>query len=136
MDPATLRVGLQGLALQGYTSGFLDLVVTPPRLTAHPGQKPRAYSLARLQVESEQEVMTLVGKQTKIDGALRCHVLQCLDGTRDRDQIVQELLPRCTAESTDLPPPLRQAADLPAALSTFVDETIANLSRMALFQPE
>jgi cyclopropane fatty-acyl-phospholipid synthase-like methyltransferase len=136
MDPATLRAGLRGLALQGYTSGFLDLVVTPPRLTAHPGQKPRAYSLARLQAESAQDVMTLVGKQTKIEGALRCQLLRSLDGTRDRDQIVRELLPHCAPDRPDLPPELRNAPDLPAALSAFVDETISKLSRTALFQPE
>jgi hypothetical protein len=136
MDPATLRAGLRGLALQGYTSGFLDLVVTPPHLTAHPGQKPRAYSLARLQTESVREVMTLVGKQTKIEGALRCRLLQSLDGTRDRNQIVQELLPHCAPDSPDLPPELRDAPDLPAALLAFVDETISKLSRMALFEPE
>ena len=136
MDPAQLRAGLKGLALQGYTSGFLDLVVTPPRLTAHPGPQPRAYSLARLQAERAPAVMTLVGKQTNIEGALRRQLLQSLDGTRDRDQLVQELLPLCASDGPDLPPPLRQAADLPAALAAFVDETISDLSKLALFQPE
>jgi hypothetical protein len=63
-------------------------------------------------------------------------LLRSLDGTRDRDQLVQELLPLCSPDSPDLPPQLRQASDLPAALAAFVDETISNLSRMALFQPE
>lgn len=136
MDPAHIREGLKRLAYQGYGAGFLDLAATPPRVTASPGEKPRAFDLARLQAASGAEVTSLVGKSANIEDSFTRQVLRLLDGSRTRADICRELLPLCLPGSPDQPPELRAVPDVAAALPALVDESIAKLIQLALFEPE
>jgi len=136
MDPAQIREGLKRLAYQGYGAGFLDLAVTPTRASTAPGEKPRAFELARLQAANGPEVTSLVGKSAKIEEVFTRRLLQRLDGSRTRADVCRELLPLCAPGCPDQPPQLRDAPDLAAALPALVDECIVKLTQMALFEPE
>jgi methyltransferase-like protein/2-polyprenyl-3-methyl-5-hydroxy-6-metoxy-1,4-benzoquinol methylase len=115
--------------LQACIAGLLVLHVSPPACAATPGQRPEVSKLARLQVRDGLPVTSLRHQTLGIDDPIGRHLLQLLDGTRDRDAIVDALAAFVSASaetpSTYEPASLRQS--LAVNLSVKLDE-LANLA--------
>lgn len=82
---------LADLLLKIYASGLLELHVVPARFTLEASERPRAYSLARLQAESGSLVTTLKHTTVELDDDLGRGLVTLLDGTRDRAALLKDL---------------------------------------------
>jgi SAM-dependent methyltransferase len=109
---------LADLLLKIYASGLLELHVVPSRFTLEASERPRAFSLARLQAGSESFVTTLLHSTVGLDDALGRRLVTLLDGTRDRASLLRDL----ASESSG---PL-QAEDL--------ERSLTGLARLALLE--
>lgn len=79
------------MILQGFCLGHVNLQLTPPVFTATLSEKPTAYPLARLQAESSNMVTNARHEMITLNEFDR-RVLQDLDGTHDRNSIIQFLM--------------------------------------------
>jgi hypothetical protein len=72
-----------------FCAGGLGLVTTPYALTNAPGERPMASRVARAQVaRGAAEVSTLRHMQVRLEDALTLEFVAALDGTRDRQALV------------------------------------------------
>jgi SAM-dependent methyltransferase len=109
---------LADLLLKIYTSGLLELHLAPSRFTLEASERPRAFSLARLEAESGSLVTTLRHTTVELDDDLGRRLVTLLDGTRDRAALLKDL----ASESSV---PLR-AEDL--------ERSLTGLARLALLE--
>ncbi len=82
---------LAGLLLHIYASGLLELHVVPSRFTLEASERPRAFSLARIEAESGSLVTTRRHTTVELDDALGRRLVTLLDGTRDRSYLLKDL---------------------------------------------
>jgi SAM-dependent methyltransferase len=116
--PGASEALLADLLLKIYATGLVELHAAPSRFTLEAGVRPRAFSLARLQAESETFVTTLRHTTVGLDDALGRRLVTLLDGTRDRAALLKDL----ASESSG---PL-QAEDL--------ERSLTGLARLALLE--
>jgi SAM-dependent methyltransferase len=105
--------------LKSYACGLLDLHLVPSRFTLEPGEKPRAFSVARLQAQSGSLVTTLRHTTVEVGDLRGRRLISLLDGSRGRAALLRDLQ---TPE--DASPP--GAEDL--------ERNLTGLSRLALFE--
>lgn len=77
--------------LHCYAAGVIELRMQPPRLAGRPSVRPTASPLARLDAERGDLVTNLRHETLRVDDFLR-RLLRLLDGTRDRDALVDALV--------------------------------------------
>lgn len=70
------------------TADFAAVHALPPRMANRAGERPRASGVARFEVERQRIVTTLRHGNLRIDDPDGVRLLSLLDGTRDRDQLV------------------------------------------------
>ena len=88
VDEDTLAQFLLGT----FAAGMLELHTGPSRFTIEPGERPRAFSLARLEAAEGDQIITSMRHhciELRNDTARRALIL--LDGTRDRKALAREL---------------------------------------------
>jgi methyltransferase-like protein len=99
----------------GFMSAFrlrmLDLHAYMPRLTNHPGERPKTSPLIRLQARRGEVLTNLVHQAVKVEGQGE-RLLSLLDGRRTRTEL---------------------AAELNASLAE-IDEALGKLTRLALIE--
>lgn len=91
--PQFQEVGSQVLAeamLRCFLSNLVAFHVHPPRFTLEPGERPMASPLARLQAASSARLTNLRHRLLEL-GELDRIVLQCMDGSRDREALLDAL---------------------------------------------
>lgn len=124
-DETTLASDL----LQCYGSGLLDLHTTPDTFVTHPGDRPLAYALARLQAgRGNRQVTSLRHETVPIDDNL-ARLLALLDGRRSRKDIhaaVTDWVLRGPAGRG------RSRKELAGPVGERVDQTLAQLASAAL----
>ena len=79
------------LLLRAYAGGIVEFSVAPPRLVSRPSERPVASSLARLQSVEGTEVVNLRHFNIRVEDPLSRRLLQLLDGSRDRDALIDDL---------------------------------------------
>ena len=109
---------LADLLLKIYASGLLELHAVPSRFTLEASERPRAFSMARLQAGSDSFVTTLLHSTVGLDDALGRRLVTLLDGTRDRALLLKDL-------ASETSGPLR-AEDL--------ERSLTGLARLALLE--
>ena len=115
---ARLRVVL----LQAYLARIVMLQTTAPPLRAQPGERPRASPLARAQAAAGTAVVSsLLHANARLEGELEPRLLALLDGTRDRQTLVNTL---ASAGDDEIPP-------TPAR----VQEALERFASLGLLQP-
>jgi SAM-dependent methyltransferase len=112
------RAALSDALLRGFAANVVHLHACPPRLSRHPGDRPEASPLARLQAADGDFVTSLRHRSVRLDDELARRLVTLLDGTRDRAGLATALRPH-----TDL-----ADAELDAAL----EHALAGLARLAL----
>jgi SAM-dependent methyltransferase len=95
-----------------YAAGLVNLHLWEPDFTTTPGEKPRASALARYEVASQSRVTALRHNSIHMDDAVSARVLSLLDGSRDRDSLLETV-------NTSMPDAALTAAQLEAILSRF-----------------
>jgi methyltransferase-like protein len=91
---ALLEPGPSALAevvLFWYLNLLVDLQIQDSPFVLEPGPRPLASPLARLQAKSSTEVTSLRHHTVEVNGLDRA-ILELLDGTRDRQKLVAELI--------------------------------------------
>ena len=82
---------LGGLLYRAFAAGQFELHVSPPKLTAAIGERPKASFLARQQAQAGLVVTNLRHRSVSLkDDAVR-KFLMLVDGTRTADQLVSDL---------------------------------------------
>ncbi len=76
--------------LQAFLAGVLELHIHAPPLTLQPGRLPRAPEFARLQARAGNRVTNLRHEVVPLDDISR-HLLGLLDGSRDRETLVEAM---------------------------------------------
>ena len=98
---------LAEVLLQGYRVGLLELHTLPAQFAAVAGERPVASPLARLQAQQSPVVTTLRHSLVEVDDAIDRCVLVLLDGSRNRDALMEAVRAICgdgtvTAESLEV----------------------------------
>ena len=87
-EAETLSVAL----MRAYRSGFLHMHITPHQLTNAVSQYPSVSDLARQQLADSQSATNQLHVAMNFPDALSRHLVQSLDGTRDQEALVRELV--------------------------------------------
>lgn len=92
IEPSALARRLGGDLLRAFATAttLVSFHLHPPVVATHPGEYPQATSLARLEAQTGIEVTNLYHDVLHLDPFDR-HLLQLLDGRRDRSAIVREM---------------------------------------------
>ncbi len=82
---------LCGTLLRAYAANLVELHVHPPALTATLAERPVASALARAQARRRSHMTTLRHRSVRIEDELGRHLVTLLDGTRNREALLQEV---------------------------------------------
>ncbi len=96
-----------------------------------PGARPRASAVARFQARRQRLVTTLTHGTLEIGDTLGRALLELLDGTRDRDQLLAELERLVTTGAVDLPV---EGASVRDVLAMGLERSLEGLARSALLE--
>jgi SAM-dependent methyltransferase len=122
---------LRKFLLEIHGAGIIDLHAHPTRQCLHPGIRPKASPVALWQAARGYFATSMrhVGYTFTKDPAI--HLFRLLDGTRDRNDIVRDLLANPEARAALLETGL--PSDNPfAALTRVVDKEIDHLARLGM----
>jgi methyltransferase-like protein len=72
-----------------FNPNLLEIDIAPYPLPPHPSEKPRASRLARIQAAAGTDVISMRHNVVELDDPVARTVLRLLDGTRDREAILQ-----------------------------------------------
>jgi SAM-dependent methyltransferase len=95
---------LGSLLLRAAAFKQLDLRQTPDRFAATPGERPCASPLARAQIKRSPYVTSLRHLSIRLDDEPSQLLLELLDGTRTRSELLQLLLARVNKDSPQIRP--------------------------------
>jgi len=115
----------------GYCTGLVELHAQVPRLAVKVSERPEASSVARLQSQSQPTVTNLCHQRVLIDGVIAQRLLVLLDGTRDRDALLEELRPLVKSGEATLLKEGKPVTDVTEALKILADELDPHLERLA-----
>lgn len=92
VDPPVLMNRLGGDLLRAFATAttLVSFHTHPPAVATQPGERPKTTALARLEAQTGVEVTNLYHDVLCLDPFDR-HLVQLLDGNRDRTMIVQEM---------------------------------------------
>lgn len=133
-DPAQIDEHLPAAMLQCHMTRFVELFAHVPALAAQPGERPTASKLARLQARHSDRVTNLWHRGIELDGMNRL-LLRQLDGTKDRQQLVEHLLQQAQAGRFELKhegAPITDRAQLQVTLSHFCELSLNSLAANGL----
>jgi hypothetical protein len=102
---------LAGLLTAVWMTGLVQFHGHVPRYSPAVPERPVASPLARLQARSGEFVTTLLHGTIRIEDAPSRHLLQLLDGTRDRDRLTADMLAAFPPDQRPTPDSLRAALD-------------------------
>jgi len=100
-------------------SGLVELRTRRPRLAASAGERPAASPLARLQARSGSLVTGLLHNTVALQNPLLRELLQRLDGTCDRAELLEVLRAQARSPGAAGDLPLPERGDLERALTLF-----------------
>jgi len=122
--------------LRAYAGGLVEFSLVPPRLVTAPSEKPKASALARLQSLEGPEAVNLRHFNLRVEDSLTRRLLQLLDGSRDRDALVDELVALVTsgaaAVETDNGRITNSAEEVRGFLAAELEKRLAELAEMGL----
>ena len=124
------------LLLRAYAGGIVEFSLVPPRLVISASEKPKASALARLQSREGTDVVNLRHFNLRVEDSLTQRLLQLLDGSRDRDALVDELVALvksgAAAVETGNGAITENAEEIRCFLAAQVETKLAELAEMGL----
>lgn len=131
------QTALAQILLLCYGAGLLELHTWAPRMTLSPGAKPMTSPLTRLQTARGEKVTTLCHETIEIEGSLGKKLVQLLDGTRDRSQILRDLTSAILEgeiEWIENGEAIHDSARVQDSLVSALDTQLIRLARLGLLQ--
>jgi len=90
--------------IECFRAGLIDLLAEPPGFARTAGPRPQASPLARLQLaEGRETVTSLKPSVVALETALARELVALLDGTRDRERLLDDLAARVAAHPDSRP---------------------------------
>ena len=129
---------LRAILWAGCCNGLIELERMAPAFSLQAAEKPLASPLARYQIRTRTRVSNLRQGNVEISGALEKYLLQLLDGTRSREQLVAHLLPMTEAGPLSFEEAGEQVRDPHRRMELLrekLDENLRKLARLALLMP-
>jgi len=111
-----------------YSTGLIELYVNQPQVLTEAGEKPNVNKLARWQTKHGQNISTLLGMSIKIEDEISLHLIELMDGTRNRAEL-QEEMTEFVKNLEEMP----DKQDFLDNLSGWIEHNIEHSARMALF---
>jgi methyltransferase-like protein len=126
--------GLLESLWQAFATNLVELHVYTPPVAVEPNDRPVAAAFARIQAMNGTNVTNLWHEVVQLDG-LTCYLLAHLDGTRDRQTLVDMLVRRASQRGMVVQQhgrPIENPNDLQAALAVGLEMNLRLLARHAL----
>jgi methyltransferase-like protein/SAM-dependent methyltransferase len=126
---------LSEILLRIYGTGVLELYPRGPDFVVQVSERPVASPLARFQVERGPDVANLRHVQVEIGDQLGRELLRLLDGTRNRDSLLQDLSAAVRSGKVLLNEdgqPLRDQDEVRRVLSRDLETNLQKLAKLAL----
>jgi methyltransferase-like protein len=119
--------------LASYGSDMVEVHFRRPRYLPTASDRPKVSALVRLEASRGGSVTSQRHVTINIADAMARHLLMSLDGTRDRQQLVDHLMSIVKAKSLNSAVPGDQQENSPITIDLAVlDEKLSNLARLAL----
>ena len=122
----TARTILLQIAL---ASDLIELHAYSPQATQEAGDNPRVNRLSRWQLRDAKNVLTMLNKDLKLEDETAKHLLEIMDGTRNREEIVRDM--RSFVRSA---PGVQDKQELIRDMRGWSDASINELARLGLFE--
>lgn len=107
---------------------FIELHLFQPQANTEAGEKPKINNLSRLQMQQANNVSTLLNLDLQIDDAISRRLLELMDGTRNKQQLLAEI--SSFIETTD---EIDNKQDLLNNLKNWLDDSIGQLAKLGIF---
>lgn len=120
------------LALAG--AGHAELSAWAPPFALRAGDRPQASALARRQLDRGGRVTTLLHGMVAIEDSLGRALLRLLDGTRTRDQLLDELERLAADGLLEVPAAPGEARPARERLALGLEDSLTGLARVALLE--
>jgi len=124
------------LLLRAYAGGLVEFSIAPPQLVSRPSERPVSSPLARLQSTENSEVVNLRHFNIRVEDPLSRQLLQLLDGTRNRDALINEVVALIESGAAVVEKDNSAKASNPEEIRQFIvveiERKLAELAEMAL----
>jgi hypothetical protein len=122
--------------LRAYAGGIVELSLVPPRLVTSASEKPKVSALARLQSLEGTEVVNQRHFNLRVEDSLMRLLLQLLDGSRDRDALLDDLVTlvrsSAAAVQTENSAITKTAEEVRCFLAAELERKLTELAEMGL----
>lgn len=123
------------LLLRAYAGGIAEFSLQPPRFVMQPGVRPVASPLARLQSRESDKVINLRHANISIEDALGRQLLQLLDGSRDHNALVNDLVASIESGAITVQKegnPVEDIDEIRRFIAAGLEQSLTGLARLAL----
>jgi methyltransferase-like protein len=122
---------LTGFFLELYSAGVVEFYAHAPSVARQAGERPLTPPLVRWQAQHGHLVTTQFHMTVKIEDEVGRSLLSCMDGTRDRPALVEEIW-RMLKSKNALALPGGDESAARRAIETELEENLKKLARMGL----
>jgi hypothetical protein len=112
-------------------SDMIELHAYAPEAEKKASSKPKVNRLALWQLKDANDVLTLLGKDLKLNDKTSRRLLELMDGTRSQIEIERDLRP-FIRETDDLDDETKH--DLIGSLKSWIENSVEELARLGLFE--
>lgn len=123
------------ILVQTFGVGLVQPHLSPARLSRSPGERPSASPLARLQIENGNFLTNLCHGTVHLEDPVACQVLRLLDGTRDREALMDSMEGFEGTIHEGQNRPEGTPASLREEKARVLEEVLGELARLALLLP-
>jgi methyltransferase-like protein/SAM-dependent methyltransferase len=109
-------------------TNLIQLHTFQPEAITEAREKPRVNRLAQWQLRQANNVLTLLNLDIKIEDEVSRHLLKLLDGTRNRNDLLEQMRAFIKAGSE-----IEDKETLLEDLPDWLEESLTNLARMGMF---
>lgn len=111
-----------------FNTDLIDLSLYQPTAFIESSEKPRINALARRQLADANNVATLLNKDIKIEDEVSRHLLELLDGTRNRQDLLVQMSEFIKASEA-----VEDKQELLDNLPNWLEDSLSQLARMGMF---
>ena len=111
-----------------FNTDLIDLSLYQPAAFTEVSDKPKVNALARRQLKDANNVATLLNKDIKIEDSISRHLLELLDGTRSRNDVLP-LMSEFIEQSDEV----EDKQELLNNLPNWLENSLSQLAKMGMF---
>ncbi|MBI4850114.1 MAG: methyltransferase regulatory domain-containing protein [Nitrospirae bacterium] len=124
------------IILWTFAAGLSELHIGPPKFTLNVSERPVVSPLVRLQLKNDNRVTSLHHMSVQMESPLERRLLMLMDGTRDREDLLNELAALVESGSADLQVNGELVQDRQKAIELLregLEATLNKIARLALY---